>query len=198
MSKIALSGNASGTGTFTIASPNSNTDRTLVLPDNAGTVLTSASNLAGVTGVGKVLQVVQGTTDTNVTVTTTTYTDTSLTATITPASATSKILVLVNQGYVNSATVSFYFGVRLLRDSTVVFLPLTDTTGPYDVGFSGTGALYNRLSINFLDNPGTTSAITYKTQGRLYGTGGSAVVGFQPPANVSNGTSTIILMEIAA
>lgn len=39
MSKVALSGNASGTGTFTIASPNSNTDRTLSLPDASGTVL---------------------------------------------------------------------------------------------------------------------------------------------------------------
>ena len=39
MSNIALSGNASGTGTFTIASPNSNTNRTLDLPDNSGTVV---------------------------------------------------------------------------------------------------------------------------------------------------------------
>jgi hypothetical protein len=38
MSKIALSPNASGTGTFSIASPNSNTDRTLTLPDATGTV----------------------------------------------------------------------------------------------------------------------------------------------------------------
>jgi hypothetical protein len=46
LSRIALSGNASGTGTFTIASPNSNSDRTLNLPDNSGTVLTSASTVA--------------------------------------------------------------------------------------------------------------------------------------------------------
>lgn len=45
MSKIAVAGNASGTGTFTIAAPNSNTDRTITLPDEAGTVLTSASNI---------------------------------------------------------------------------------------------------------------------------------------------------------
>lgn len=43
MSKVALSGNASGTGTFTIASPNSNTDRTLTLPDATGTFVTKAS-----------------------------------------------------------------------------------------------------------------------------------------------------------
>ena len=43
MSKVAIVGDASGTGTFTISAPNGNTDRTLVLPDEAGTVLTSAS-----------------------------------------------------------------------------------------------------------------------------------------------------------
>jgi len=46
MSKVKIEGNASGTGTFTIAAPNSNTDRTLTLPDEAGTVLTSASDVA--------------------------------------------------------------------------------------------------------------------------------------------------------
>jgi hypothetical protein len=40
MSKIALSGNASGTGTFTFAAPGTNTDRTLTLPDATGTVAT--------------------------------------------------------------------------------------------------------------------------------------------------------------
>lgn len=43
MSKVALSGNALGSGTFTIASPNSNTDRTLNLPDASGTILTTAT-----------------------------------------------------------------------------------------------------------------------------------------------------------
>ena len=38
MSKIAFTPDNSGTGTFTIASPNSNTDRTLTLPDATGTV----------------------------------------------------------------------------------------------------------------------------------------------------------------
>ena len=45
MSKIALKGNASGTGTFQIEAPNSNTDRTLNLPDEAGTVITSVSDI---------------------------------------------------------------------------------------------------------------------------------------------------------
>ena len=42
MSSVKITGNASGTGVFTVESPNSNTDRTLTLPDEAGTVLTSA------------------------------------------------------------------------------------------------------------------------------------------------------------
>ena len=43
MSAINLSGNASGSGTFTIASPNSNTSYTLSLPEEAGTITTSNS-----------------------------------------------------------------------------------------------------------------------------------------------------------
>ena len=51
MSKITLSSNASGTGTLTIASPNTSTDRTLTLPDETGTVLTSASPVISQKGV---------------------------------------------------------------------------------------------------------------------------------------------------
>jgi hypothetical protein len=44
MSKIALKPNTSGTGTFTIEAPNSNSDRTINLPDSAGDmVLTTAT-----------------------------------------------------------------------------------------------------------------------------------------------------------
>ena len=39
MSKIKLTGDASGTGTLTIAAPNTNTDRTLTLPDGAGDLI---------------------------------------------------------------------------------------------------------------------------------------------------------------
>ena len=50
MSKISLTGNASGTGTFTIASPDSNSDRTLDLPDAAGTIQVSGNPISGTTG----------------------------------------------------------------------------------------------------------------------------------------------------
>jgi hypothetical protein len=50
MSKIALSGNASGTGTLTIEAPNTNTDRTLTLPDASGTIQVSGNPISGTTG----------------------------------------------------------------------------------------------------------------------------------------------------
>jgi hypothetical protein len=53
MSKIALSGNASGTGTFTFAAPGTNTDRTLTLPDASGTVATTA-DLGSITHLGTI------------------------------------------------------------------------------------------------------------------------------------------------
>ena len=46
MSKVKIQGNASGTGTLTISAPNTNTDRSLTLPDGAGEILTSASTLS--------------------------------------------------------------------------------------------------------------------------------------------------------
>jgi hypothetical protein len=41
MSKVSIEGNALGSGTFTIAAPNSNTSYTLTLPENTGTVVTT-------------------------------------------------------------------------------------------------------------------------------------------------------------
>jgi len=49
LSKISLQPNASGTGTFTLAAPDSNTNRTLTLPDEAGTVATVENLPAGYT-----------------------------------------------------------------------------------------------------------------------------------------------------
>jgi hypothetical protein len=59
LSKISLSGNASGTGTFTIASPNSNTDRTLTLPDQTATLITNSSDVLNI-GSGQVYKDASG------------------------------------------------------------------------------------------------------------------------------------------
>ena len=44
MSKISLEPNASGAGTFTLAAPNINTNRTLTLPDEAGKLLSTGND----------------------------------------------------------------------------------------------------------------------------------------------------------
>ena len=95
MSKVVIQGNASGTGDFTIAAPNSDTNRTLTLPDVAVTVLTSGSNADF--PAGSVFQVVNGSTSTAVTSTATgVWFVTGITATISPTSATHNIMVIIN------------------------------------------------------------------------------------------------------
>ena len=61
MSKVKIQGNASGTGVVTLTAPNTNTDRTITLPDSTGSILMSdgdGSQLTNLPGGGKVLQVV--------------------------------------------------------------------------------------------------------------------------------------------
>jgi hypothetical protein len=192
MSKVAIVGDVLGTGTFTLKAPNSNTDRTLNLPDNSGTVLTSASNLAGVTGVGKVLQVVQISYSTPITITSTAYTDTGLSGSITPTSSSSKILVIINQnGYLRfDATTEQGGYVNLVRGSTQI------TESATFQRLASSGAQYTPLfnGIVYLDSPNTTSSTTYKTQGRVATTSSTGAMFFQG----DNKTSTITLMEIAA
>lgn len=50
MSNVKIQGNASGTGTLTIAAPNTNSDRTLTLPDATGTVQVSGQPVSATTG----------------------------------------------------------------------------------------------------------------------------------------------------
>jgi len=47
MSKIALKPNASGTGVFSLEAPDSNTDRTLNLPDESGTIFSDGTGVPG-------------------------------------------------------------------------------------------------------------------------------------------------------
>jgi hypothetical protein len=147
---------------------------------------------------GKILQVVQASTTTQVSVATTTYTDTTLTATITPTSVTSQILVMVSQQtYATRTGNANGLGVRLLRDATVIFTPPTDATGPY-ISYIGAGTfvqLFNQVNFQVLDSPATTSPVTYKTQGRPYTILNSGSATFQN-AGVVAGTSFITLFEV--
>jgi hypothetical protein len=187
MSKISLAPNASGTGNFTIASPNGNTDRTLTLPDNTGTILTSASNTNFPTG--SVLQVVQGTYSTQTTTSSSTFSDTGLTASITPSSSSNKILVFVSHAGCLKYNTNTTIGMKIVRNSTDIHVfggrsGLTDGTVANGIG---------TMSTVYLDSPSTTSSTTYKTQ---YNSNNNTGFTLLQDSTAGTVVSTITLVEI--
>jgi hypothetical protein len=158
----------------------------------AGGVPSWATPAAG--GGGKVLQVVQATSTTATTIASTTFTDTTLTATITPTSATSKILVLINQQVrFSKSNVDQGIGVKVLRGATDIF----STSGDFlYLGVTGATQVISHtvLPLCYLDSPATTSATTYKTQGKVDDTGNSGSSTWQQGSKMS----TITLLEIGA
>lgn len=165
-----------------------------------GQVLTKASNtdldFSWAAGGGKVLQVVQGTYSTATTIASTTMTDTGLSLSITPTLSTSKILVLINQLWtVERSSVEQGHAMRIMRGATQVYTTGSDITAGY-IYVAGASALTNGgvVSLCYLDSPATTSATTYKTQGRCLVTTSSGAVNYQ----TNSGTSVITLMEIGA
>jgi hypothetical protein len=160
MSKVVIQGNASGTGDFTIAAPNSNTNRTLTLPDATGT-------LDRLDRAGNVLQVVSAAKTDTFSHNTQTFTDvTGLSATITPSSTSSKILVL---GSVSLGASTDFGYIRLMRDSTPINIGDAASNRVRTTGAmfypAGTPVYGNSpIPLDFLDSPSTTSAVTYKIQ----------------------------------
>ena len=205
MSKVVIQGNASGTGDFTIAAPNSNTDRTLTLPDEAGTVLTTAGVPSSAMPAGSVLQVVSIAKTDTFSHNTQTFTDvTGLSTTITPSSTSSKILVL---GSVSLGASQDFGYIRLMRDSTPINIGdaasnRVRTTGAmfYPAGVPTYGN--SPIPLDFLDSPSTTSAVTYKIQIR---TGSGTQLVYINRTGADRDTvnyewrtpSNIIIMEIA-
>ena len=179
MASIKLEPNASGSGTLTISAPNTNSDRTISLPDKAGEVAV---------GAGTVVQVVFGSISTQASTTSTSFVDTGLTATITPTSSSNKILVLVNQRVYaqtdNRASVALYRGGSDVS-------PVADITryGLHDSSSVGGGDFF---TLSYLDSPSSTSAQVYKTVVKRQA--GSASIFVQ----IDDDLSTITLMEIVA
>ena len=165
------------------------TPTNLPASQTTGNVLTAAY-VNDLRGAFRVLQVIYGTTTTQVTNNTNVYADTTLTASITPQSTSSKVLVMVSQNgcFKTSANAENRMNVRVLRGATNI----GDATGNLFLYTSSAIGNGGALSISILDTPATTSATTYKTQ-------------FQNPNNTAgvlvqenSARSTIILMEVSA
>ena len=186
--KIKLNA-ASGGGSVSIQAPSSSSNnRVITLPDIAdGTLLTNQSS-----GLGKALQVVEGSTSTEVAVSTTTYSDIGISADITPQT-NSKVLVLVNFLYFLNANAEEGFGIKLFRGSNVLYTSPPNPSEWY-ANTASTAQFKNRATFHYYDTApsgdGSTS-ITYKTQVATYGDR-------QIEFAISGARSTITLIEIGA
>lgn len=190
MSPLRLNGSTSGYSQ--IDPPAVANDQIFTLPGTGGT-------LDRLNRVGNILQVVQSTYTTNTSITSTSFTDTGLSATITPSSTTSKILVCANFNALVSHTANTAnAAIQLLRGSTVIYSLLNGANNngflSINAGVGASSALYilSTASLKYLDSPATTSAVTYKTQGRVSVAG--PTISFQPGSD----TAIMILMEVAA
>jgi hypothetical protein len=191
------------TGDIAYRSATANTNTRLAL-GTAGQVLTvnsgaTAPEWAAPASGGKVLQVVSATNATSTSIASASFNDTSLSVSITPSAATSKVMVLVTQGWQSSRSDSgMDFAFRLNRDSTTVYAP-HQTSNIITIGYSLSGVtaingLQGVMPITYLDSPASTSALTYKTQASLRTTSNSGVLTMQ----ASGFTSSIIAIEIGA
>tara|TARA_R110000822_G_scaffold94399_1_gene216548 strand:- start:190 stop:636 length:447 start_codon:yes stop_codon:yes gene_type:complete len=146
--------------------------------------------LQGGAGVGKVLQVVQGSTAVSSSTSSTAYQQSNLTASITPTSATSKILVLFTTTIVQT-TQGRTAAATIYRDGTTNLGGGSESgLSMFDNQYPG-GYVWVPSAGNVLDTPSTTSTTSYTLYFKVI-TGGTAVV------NWAVNKATITLMEIAA
>jgi hypothetical protein len=205
MSKIVLQPNASGTGNITITTPNTNTDRTLNIPDVAGNFVTTGDSGTVTSAIlatnavrdelpaGSVVQTVH-TNGTPASVSTGSVT--LQTATITPIYASSKILMITNSNYhMDNAGGAYYraqynysiaggaSGQAILGNNY-----LADAIGyPNSVYTTGTRMHYGGQKL--FPSYNTTSAITFTLVVTLQSGSGALGCGY-------NHNNDMTLMEI--
>jgi hypothetical protein len=139
---------------------------------------------------GGIIQVVEGTTSTNVQTTSGTYQASGLSATITPKSASNKVLVLVTQPIAHISGTNQNTGDwRLRRGTTTISEVDFSQWAPVGFGSLNLSALTNNFMV--LDSPNTTSATTYDVQMKLG-------AGTRVESQYVNKRSSITLLEVSA
>ena len=190
MASIVVAGDTSGTVTLTAPLVAGTT--TLTLPTANGTLITTGSSGQSIPKAalptGSILQVVQGTTGTQVESSYSSATNLGLSISITPTFATSRILVIVTPAGCGSRSPSTHWIITLRRNSTNLINFATY------IGSNSANGVETYPNCAFIDSPNTTSSVSYN----LIGTraAGSDSCYF----NHSDGTavSTMVAMEIAS
>ena len=195
MSKISLEPNASGAGTFTLAAPNSNTNRTLTLPDESGTIFSDGTGVPGSSVIGQlassnmpagsVIQVVSDKVFTETDINTSSVTTTGYSVSIQPHSTSNDILVMLSLPVrKNTSNNDGSLHIDLYKDGSEVarigshfMLELSDE-------------MYLHFSANYIDSPNTTNAITYDIRVSTQFAGPFRL-------NDANNPGELIAMEIA-
>ena len=178
MAPLRLNGSTSGYSQ--IDAPAVAGDQTFTLPGTGGT-------LDRLNRAGNVLQVVNATYGFQVSSTANTYTDSGLSASITPSATSSKILVLVSHPSIQRSAANNYAAIVLLRGASII-----ETLNAQFL-YTNTSLLFEgAIHHTYLDSPGSTSSLTYKTQFKNGAATGTIFL------NAGGGNSTITLMEIAA
>jgi len=171
--------------------PSDGTVTTGKIADNAVTSAKLASGLA----LGKIGQVVYGTTSSSVTTTSSSFGDSNLTASITPSSTNSKILVIVNlffKLYGNSTSTGAEGNVRLVRTigSSATNLYTTNNNPRFNIWGNNTGFQMDTWVRTHRDSASTTSECNYKIQ--IASQSGAFL------AQADGEESQIVLMEVLA
>ena len=180
MSKIALTPNASGTGTLTIAAPNTSTDRTLTLPDSTGTIDTLQR-------AGNVLQVVQTyIADTGVISTTSTsFVGSGVTVSITPTSTSNFIVIQMFNPMVDHSGAGSVSGQMYVNGSAMT------GAGGYHLGYQDSSARYSSWCFAGKYSPASLATLTFEPYFKS-DNGGSARFSHD------DSSISLIAMEIAA
>ena len=187
----------------TISPLGTDATKTITIGESGGTLgIASGAKTSGFGKIGQVVQAVK--TDTQST-TSTSFVDISgISVSITPSSTSSKIFITAN-----------ITGGHVINDTNIIFQLKRDTTDIY-LGTTASGSRINasaslytgndsnhadKATMSFVDEPSSSSAITYKVQFKSYS--GSAVYINRSSADVDAGynvrqASSLIAMEILA
>jgi len=177
MSSVVISGDTSGA--ITLSAPAVAGTNTITLPASTGTVLTTGSPQSG-----GVIQVVSTSSTTTTSTSSTSFVTASISASITPKFSTSKILITVAGGGMDTwQSSNNRMGLTVYRNNATQLGGFTDS-------FNYQSRTIVPASYQYLDSPATTSSTTYTIYIKSFGA-------YDVYLNSQSETITIIVMEIA-